>query len=304
MTDYKLERVGFSLILSIALLMSFQPLVTVQGPNDSKRSNILNLHHDLAQLQSNLRIMSNSKYSGNSGASLRPAAGATPEAKPISIPFSLRKASLVHWFVFAALGFGACACLLTVLDHSFFRKPIAIFSLMGGCAGGIAVLHIMLMGSDLRSWSAMLINTALTNSAEDPSGLIMMASSFGLGPGFGLFVLTTCLLLIGFLSFSRAVPRVRSVVRHERRVGLSQPVRLRPVNSQHPEENCAGVEGSKGGLLVESPFDHYYAGMEVYFTRNVGTGGPANPEEHGSVVRVEKRQGGGCRIAICIIPEP
>jgi hypothetical protein len=49
--------------------------------------------------------------------------------------------------------------------------------------------------------------------------------------------------------------------------------------------------------------NHYYAGMELYLTRNAGAGGPASPEEHGSIVRVEKMQNGWCRIAIRIIPE-
>jgi hypothetical protein len=43
--------------------------------------------------------------------------------------------------------------------------------------------------------------------------------------------------------------------------------------------------------------------MEVYLTRDVREGGPANPEEHGSVVRVEKMENGKCRFAVRIIPE-
>src|SRR6201987_3074407 len=100
----------------------------------------------------------------------------------------------------------------------------------------------MLMGSDIRSWTEILMNTALINSAEDPSGLIMMASSFLVRPGFGLYVLTTCLFLVPFLSFTHAVPRVRSVVRRERRVSLALPVRLRPLNSRYPQDNCTSLD--------------------------------------------------------------
>ena len=297
-SDCKVERIGFGLILCIALLMFFQPLVTLRGPNGTKGSNVFSIHYELSQLQSNLRVMANVKYSSNRSASYVSAA-----AKPMAMPFSLRMASVVPWFAFVALAFCLLACLLTLLDHFFFQKAIAIFSLLGGCAGAVAVLQVMLMGSDLRSWTEILMNTALINSAEDPSGLIMMASSFLVSPGFGLYVLTTCLFLVPFLSFTRAEPRLRSIVRHERRVALSEPICLRPVNSRYPRENCDSVEVSKGGLLLESPFDHYYAGMEVYLTRNVHAGGPANPEEHGSVVRVEKMQDGRSRIAIRIIPE-
>lgn len=293
-SDYKVERIAFGLILCIALLMFFQPLVRLHGPNGSQDSDAFNVRSELSQLQFNLRVMATNKYSADSGAS-----PISTVPKPMALPFSLRKASFVPWFVFAALGF----CLLALLDNLFLQKGFAIFSLAGGCAGAIAVLHVMLMGSDLQSWTEVLMNTALINSAKDPSEVIMIANSFLVSPGFGLYVLTTCMFLVPFLWYSRAVPRLKSVVRHERRVSVSQPIGLRPVNSRYPEENCTSLDVSKGGLLLESSSSHYYAGMEVYLTRNVSAGGPANPEEHGSVVRVQKMPDGKCRMAIRIISE-
>lgn len=298
-SDYKVERVAFSLILGIALLMFFQPLVRLHGPNGSQVSDVFSVRSGLSQLQSNLRVMATNKYSTDSGASVVSEAGTPTASKPRGIPFSLRKALLAPWFVFVALSF----CLLALLDHLFFRKAFAILSLAGGCAGAIAILHLMLMGSDLQSWTEVLMNTALINSPEDPSGVIMLANSFLVSPGFGLYVLTICMLFVPLLSYTRAVPRLRSVVRHERRVSLVQPICLRPVNSRYAEENCTSLDVSKGGLLLESSSNHYYAGMEVYLTRNVPAGSPASPEEHGSVVRVEKMPKGKCRIAIRIIPE-
>lgn len=282
-SDYKVERVGFALILGIALFMFFQPLVSVHGPNGSQVANAVNVRSELSQLQSNLRAMMTVRYSTDT----------------MAIPFSLRMASLVSWLVFVALGF----CLLALIDHFFFRKAVAIFSFVGGCAGAIAVLHVMLMGSDLLSWTEVLMNAAVFNSPKDPGAVIMMANSFLVSPGFGLYVLTACLFSVPFLSFTRGVPRVRSVVRRERRVKLSMPVWLRPINSRYPEETCTSVDVAKSGLLLRSSLNHYYVGMEVYLTRNVRAGGPADPEEHGSVVRVETMQNGSCRIAIRIIPE-
>ena len=58
---------------------------------------------------------------------------------------------------------------------------------------------------------------------------------------------------------------------------------------------------SASGLYLESPLNHYYVGMEVFLTRNVPAGGPANLDEHGYVVRVEKQAKGGCRFAIHVI---
>jgi hypothetical protein len=297
-SDYKVERVGFGLILCIALGMFFQPLVRLDGHNGSQTSSVFNVRYQLSELQSNLRVLANITYSADSAASLVSTAGAPRAAKSMPLPFSLRMALLVPWFVFGALGF----CSLALLAHFFFQKAAAILSLLGGCAGAIAVLHLMLMGSDLRSWSEILMNAALLSSSEDPSGAIRMASSFLVTPGFGLYVLTTCLFLVPILSFTRGVSRVRSVVRRERRISLSQLVSLRPVNSRYPEENCKSLNVSEGGLLLETSLKHYYVGMEVYLTRNAGAGGAASPEEHGSVVRVEKRPN-GCCIAIGIIRE-
>jgi hypothetical protein len=214
--DYKVERVVFGLILCIALLMFSQPLVRLHGPNGSQVIDALNVRSQMSQLQSNLRVMA----APDADASHVNAAGAPTAAKPMTIPFSLRMASLVPWFVSVALGF----CLLALVDHFFFRKAVAIFSFLGGSAGAIAILHVMLMGSDLQSWTELLMNTELINAPKDPSGLIMMANSFLVRPGFGLYVLTTCLFLVPFFSFTHAVPRVRSVVPRERRVSLSQPV--------------------------------------------------------------------------------
>ena len=297
-SDYKLERVGFSLLLCIALLMFFLPLLRLQVHNGSQTINALNVRYEISQLQSDLRILATISNSSAADASLVASAGMPMAAKPLPIPFSLRMASLVPWFVFAALGF----CLLALLGHFFSQKAAATFSLLGGSASAIAVLHVMLMGSDLRSWTEILMNTALLSS-EDPSGAIRMVSSFLVSPGFGLYILTACLFLVPILSFTRAVPRARSVSRGHRRISLSQPVCLRPVNSRYPEENCTSVNVSEGGLLVECLLNHYYAGMEVYWTRDVRGGGPPNPEEHGSVVRVEKAQNGKCLVAIRIIPE-
>jgi hypothetical protein len=299
--DYKVERAAFGLILCIALLMFFQPLVRLHGPNGSKVSDVFDVRYELSQLQSNLRVMAAIRPSRDGGASFVSTAGAPVAARPLAMPFSLRRAALVHWFVFAALGF----CSLALLDLLFFRKALAILSLLGACSAAVAVLHVMLMGSDLQSWTEVLMNTALIDSPHAPglAGTIMMANSFLVSPGYGLYVLTACLFLVPVLSSTSAVPRLRTVVRHERRVSVSQPICIRPVNSRYPEENCTSLDVSGSGLLLESSLNHYYVGMEVYLTRDVRAGGPANPEEHGSVVRVQKIQNGKCRIAIRIIPE-
>lgn len=79
-------------------------------------------------------------------------------------------------------------------------------------------------------------------------------------------------------------------------------IRIRPLNSRYPEETCISLDLSQSGLYVESASNHYYVGMEIYVTRASHLGDSTNHEEHGFVVRVEKREGGKCRFAIQIIP--
>lgn len=180
-----------------------------------------------------------------------------------------------------------------------------MLSLVGGCLAAIALLHVLLMGSDVQTWTEKLMSI---NELSSPSNAalgsqILMANSFLISPGVGLYALTTCLLLVPLLSFTSAVPRLSSVLRRDERVSSSQTIHIRPVNSQYPKETCTSLNHSQSGLYLESSSNHYYVGMEVYLTRDDRAGGPANPDEHGHVVRVEKRKNGGCRFAIHLIPK-
>jgi hypothetical protein len=130
-----------------------------------------------------------------------------------------------------------------------------------------------------------------------------MANSFFLIPGVGLYVLASSLLLMPFLSITSAIPRIGTVMRSAARIRSSNPVQIRPVNSKYPAETCMSLDVSRTGLLLESASNRYFVGMEVYLTRNAPTGGAVNSEEHGYVVRVEKKDS-GCRFAIHLIPEP
>ena len=58
---------------------------------------------------------------------------------------------------------------------------------------------------------------------------------------------------------------------------------------------------SQSGLYLESPSNHYYVGMELYLTRNQRERSATDQEEHGYVVRVEKKDKGGCRFAVHVI---
>jgi hypothetical protein len=300
-SNYKIERIGFGALLCIAVLMVFEPLIRMHGPNGDQVSDAFDLRAGLTQLQTSLRAVATLKSSPDSGASVGPATETPAATGPLTMPFSLRMASFVPSLVFAALGFS----LLALVGLLSFQKAVPVLSLAGGCLGAVAVLQVMLMGFDVQSWTEKLMSNASLTSPGDPTlgARILMANSFLINPGFGLYVLTACLFLVPILSFTRAVPRLRSVIRKDRRVHISQPIHIRPVNSLYPQETCTSVDLSASGLYLESSSNHYYVGMEVYLTRDYRAGGPANPEEHGSVVRVEKKDKGMCRLAIHIISE-
>jgi hypothetical protein len=295
-SNYKVERIAFGLILCIALLMAFEPFVRLHDPNGARASDAFDVRAGITQLQSELRVAAPVKPSPDRGPSASPLA-ATPG--PVPMPFSLRIAPILPWCVFGALAFA----FLALVDLLLFQKAFGLLSLAGGCLAAIAGVHVMILSSDVQSWTEMLMSMAELNSPGDSAlgARILMTNSFVVSPGVGLYALTTCLLLVPLLSFTRAIPRLSAVIRSDPRVRGSQTIHVRPLNSQYPAETCTTVDFSRSGLQLESPSNHYYVGMEVYLTRNDRAGGPANPEEHGHVVRVEKIGNGGCHFAIHII---
>lgn len=85
------------------------------------------------------------------------------------------------------------------------------------------------------------------------------------------------------------------------RAKLSQPVRVRPFESRYPEETGVTENVSRKGLYFETPLGHYFAGMEVYVTRNFNPRDPMSHDEAGEVVRVERVKNGKWGVAIRIL---
>jgi len=292
------ERIIYAGLLCIALLMAIEPLVRIHDPNGSRVRDAFDLDKGISQLESELRIVAPIKSAVYSGPAV--SRGVAPPATPglLPIPFSIRMAPIVPWCVLAALVFGS----LALLDLLFLQRWFELLSLFGGFASAIALIQVMVLGSDLLAWTETLMSINELSTPSDSMGeRILMANSFLVSPGIGLYVLATFLLLVPFLSITRTIPRVAGVIRRARRIRTSQPIYIRPINSQFSAETCMSLDLSQTGLYLESPSNHYYVGMELYLTRNQREGTPANPEEHGYVVRVEKRDKGGCRFAIHVI---
>jgi hypothetical protein len=85
------------------------------------------------------------------------------------------------------------------------------------------------------------------------------------------------------------------------RENLSEPVRVRPCDSQYPEEICTSTNVSRTGLYLVTSTEHYFIGMNVLVSLNFGPDDPMHRDQIGDVVRVDKLEDGKWGVAIRIL---
>ena len=85
------------------------------------------------------------------------------------------------------------------------------------------------------------------------------------------------------------------------RENLSEPVLVRPCDSQYPEEICTSLNVSRSGLYLVTPTEHYFVGMNVIVMLNFGPDDPRHREQIGDVVRVDRLDDGKSGVAIRIL---
>ena len=85
------------------------------------------------------------------------------------------------------------------------------------------------------------------------------------------------------------------------RENLSEPVRVRPCDTQYPEEVCISSNVSRSGLYVVTSAEYYFVGMNLAVTLNFGPDDPLHREQIGDVVRVEKLEEEMSGVAIRIL---
>ncbi len=232
-SNNKLERIGIGLALCVALLLFFAPLVSVREPiAGDHSSNGYNVGDRLTVLRSNLdKVISSANEDG--AASVIPAAERPALPKPSDAPFSLQIAWLIPWMILASV---ACAAL-ALLALFFSQNATRVFGLIGAGLGVLAIFHVSVMGSDLRSWTLALGNSGALGSLSNPllATRILMVDSFQVNPQAGLFALSFCMFLATFLSYTGAIPRVSNVLRRHRRThsvrthsGSPPPIRAVP----------------------------------------------------------------------------
>ena len=293
------ERAGIGAILCIALLMFFAPLISLHGALAGDESaNGMSLSARLSSLRSSIDITNLAFAQGRGGST-----GSADEHPLASVPIDLPQSLKFEW-VASLLIFAAEICAALALVALFAaRRAAGPFSLAGSFFGALAILQLFVLNTGVRQWTSQLIESGMLGSPHDPfvAMRMLMARSFQLDPGIGLYVLTACLLLASALAYTSAIPRMASVVRSSPRVEVSVPIRVRPVDPQYPEEISTTLDVSQHGVYFVSERKHYYAGMELRLRRNPQLGDMASSEERASVVRVRTLEPGKFGVAVRLI---
>ncbi len=86
--------------------------------------------------------------------------------------------------------------------------------------------------------------------------------------------------------------------RRSPRNGITELIRVHPVNSDFPVEFCTTFNISGTGLYLKTSAAHYFLGMTVELTRNFVADDPKSEEIMGAVVRVDRLEDGNFGVAV------
>jgi hypothetical protein len=86
--------------------------------------------------------------------------------------------------------------------------------------------------------------------------------------------------------------------RREPRARVSQRLRIRIPDSDHPTEICTAQNLSRSGLYFVTSFTHYLPGMKICVTRNFDPEDHMSTEETANIVRVDSLRGDRKGVAI------
>jgi hypothetical protein len=195
------ERTGVAVLLGIALLMFFFPLLVIHVPIAGDQSvSGYDVLSKMTQLQHNFDADKLPRPQTINS----PLTNTEAKTTPADIPASLQLAWLLPVFVLAAF---TCSALALV-DLFGYQKATKVLSLAGSCFGVFAIVDAAIISSDMR--------TLMTQSMEDGlkdnpfAGLgALVANSFQLRAGAGLYILTGCLLLVLLVTHTHLLSRIR-----------------------------------------------------------------------------------------------
>jgi hypothetical protein len=89
--------------------------------------------------------------------------------------------------------------------------------------------------------------------------------------------------------------------RRELRARVSQRLRIRIPDTDHPAEICPAHNVSRAGLYFVTSSTHYLPGMKVCVIRNFDPDDQMNTEEMGNIVRVDSLRGDRKGVAIRVL---
>jgi hypothetical protein len=199
------ERAIITLILGVALTMFFFPLIVIHIPivGDMSVSGY-ELLSRAKQFQPNIDAGVSPESQRKASKSVKAATNGKGNAEIPDVPPSLRIAWTMPLLVFATFTFAG----LTLISVFAYADVTSALGIVGGLCGVLAIVNVIVIGSDFKTWLAQSRNVAQQDNPFAGIGALMF-NSFNLTVGIGLCALTFCLFLTAFFVHTRVLSRVR-----------------------------------------------------------------------------------------------
>lgn len=207
------ERWTVSILLLIALLTFFFPLLTIQMPLRQDVTGY-DIYSETRQLEKQVSSISkqNEKPSTGPQEPQEPSVPSSPsERSEPPIPLSLRLAPMIPLEVTLAF---VCA-LVALLGTGRGIAVSKVVSTLGAASAVVATIHLLILNSDMHSWIQQSMQASTEELRDNPfAGFAqqlgnLMVNSFQVKPGVGMYVLTLALVVVAVAYHSRFLARLR-----------------------------------------------------------------------------------------------
>jgi hypothetical protein len=202
----KLERAIIAVLLGVALLMFFFPILIIHVPIAGDQSVTgYDVFAKAKQFQQNIDAGTHQDPNPKpANLPSRPVMNQKAQPEISDVPASLKNAWTMPLLIFATF---TCAAL-ALLSVFTFKDATSALGIVGGLCGVLAIVNVIVIGSDFKTWLAQSMKVAEQDSPFAGIGALMF-NSFNLTVGIGLYALTFCLFLTAFFVHTRVLSRVR-----------------------------------------------------------------------------------------------